>query len=72
MGKGKGKLAGWSTEVPAGLHIIEMKNLRYGRAIYFLKQILHKLPAQARITKRSTKSLPLTLSHNIFVKYDVI
>lgn len=72
MGKGKGKLVGWSTEVPAGQHIIEMKNLRYGRAVYFLKQILHKLPAKARISKKSNKFLPLTLRSNIFIKYDVL
>lgn len=72
MGKGKGKLAGWSTEVPAGQHIIEMKNLRYGRAIYFLKQIMHKLPAKARISTSSNKLLPLTLRYDIYVKYDVI
>ena len=72
MGKGKGKLAGWSTEIPAGLHIVEMKNLRYGRAVYFIKQIMHRLPAKSRIISKNAKLTPLVLRSSIYVKYDVI
>lgn len=72
MGKGKGKLAGWSSEVPAGLNIIESKNLRSGRSIYFLNQIRFKLPAQSRIVFRTQRRIPLILRSSKYVNYDVV
>ena len=43
MGKGKGKLECWFTTLPGGIILIEFKNLRYGRAKYFMTQMTHKL-----------------------------
>jgi large subunit ribosomal protein L16 len=72
MGKGKGKLAGWSSEVPAGLYITEVKNLRYGRSIYFLKQMGWRLATKTRINANRNKYTPLTLKSNIYIRYTVI
>jgi ribosomal protein L16/L10AE len=72
MGKGKGKLAGWSSELPAGILILEFKNLRSGRAIYFCKQIMHKLPAKSKIIFRSKVRTSLLLSSSTKISYDVI
>ena len=43
MGKGAGKLSNWYTQIRAGKLIVEFKNLRYGRAEYYSKQVTHKL-----------------------------
>jgi large subunit ribosomal protein L16 len=43
MGKGKGKLECWFTNVRGGVLLIEFKNLRYGRAKYFTTQMTRKL-----------------------------
>lgn len=43
MGKGKGKLECWCTNVPGGTILVEFKNLRRGRADYFITQMTHKL-----------------------------
>jgi len=43
MGKGKGKLEAWMTNVSAGVTLFEFKNLRRGRASFFMKQMTHKL-----------------------------
>jgi len=44
MGKGAGKLSSWTTQLRGGVNLIEFKNLRFGRALYFYKQVKHKLP----------------------------
>ena len=49
MGKGKGKLNLWFTELAIGHVFIELKNLRKGRSLYFLKQINHKLKGSSKI-----------------------
>jgi large subunit ribosomal protein L16 len=72
MGKGKGKLAGWATELPAGITIFEFKNLRYGRALYFSKQAAHKLPAKTKIIKKFTGSISAIWNLNKRFSYDVI
>jgi ribosomal protein L16/L10AE len=71
MGKGKGKLDGWSSEVPAGLYILELKNLRYGRAMYYARQIIYKLSPKAKIISKNPRLTPLVLNPSIFIKYDV-
>ena len=43
MGKGKGKLECWFTNVRGGVLLIEFKNLRYGRSKYFTTQMTRKL-----------------------------
>ena len=75
MGKGKGKLAGWSCEVPAGLTIVELRNLRPGRAAYFCTQLKHKIPAFTQvITSRPTSQryTHLVLNPHIRVSKGVV
>lgn len=50
MGKGKGKLSTWFTYLHAGRALIEFKNLRLGRAIYYSKQAGHKLEVEYTIS----------------------
>lgn len=57
MGKGKGKRQTWCINVPSGFVFVEFKNLRVGRSLYFLKQILYKLPVPAYITTRFSNYL---------------
>lgn len=49
MGKGKGKLDGWVGQLSAGTNLFEFKNLRTGRALYFIKQVKYRLPVKATI-----------------------
>lgn len=51
MGKGKGKLSGWYSFIPSGAVFIEYKNLRNGRASYFIRQLQHRLPVKSREIK---------------------
>ena len=71
MGKGKGKLAGWSVDIPAGIYLFEVKNLRHGRAMYFCKQVAHKLPVKSRITKKFNSRISLTWNPTKKIAYDV-
>jgi len=73
MGKGKGKLECWFTNVSGGVTLIEFKNLRRGRSIYFVKQMTHKLGVDTKYinsTKQHFFNLPLGRSRrsqfNIF------
>ena len=43
MGKGTGKLIGWYSLIRCGTVIIEFKNLREGRASYYLTQFSNKM-----------------------------
>ena len=52
MGKGKGKLKDWGTMLPAGVNIIEFRNLRFGRAKYFLKQMQYKIRSKTVLIYR--------------------
>ena len=72
MGKGKAKLAGWATEVPAGLTIVEFKNLRYGRAKYFATQIQHRLPAKSRFVSKNFYRTKLVLDPSREIFFDVV
>ena len=67
MGKGKGKLAGWVGQLSSGVNIFEFKNLRPGRAKYFLKQVKYRLPVKAEVVRWSSKkiSLPWNISKKI-------
>jgi large subunit ribosomal protein L16 len=46
MGKGVGKLVAWGSQLAGGITILEFKNLRFGRAVYFFKQASSRLPTQ--------------------------
>ena len=52
MGKGKGKSSDWAAKIPSNSIFIELKNVRSGRASYFLNQIRHKLPGNYVIIKK--------------------
>lgn len=43
MGKGTGKLTCWFTLLKSGATIIEFKNIRYGRAFYYMRQFSFKM-----------------------------
>lgn len=49
MGKGKGKLSIWFNKLSTGVILIELKNLRKGRATYFLSQAKNKLKGSSKI-----------------------
>ena len=49
MGKGKGKLKCWHTNIKSGVFLIEFINLRFGRSKYFFKQIVFKLGIKAKL-----------------------
>ena len=67
MGKGKGKLDGWIGQLTSGSNIFEFKNLRPGRAKYFLRQVQYRLPVKSSIQYFSKKSfyLPWNVSKKI-------
>jgi large subunit ribosomal protein L16 len=70
MGKGKGKLECWFTNIRGGIILFEFKNLRSGRANYFIKQIKHKLGTIMTFYAISTKyyNLPLNQSKTFKIK----
>lgn len=49
MGKGKGKLSIWSTQLYTGHILVEFKNLRNGRAKYYFRQSRFKLKSTFKI-----------------------
>jgi len=59
MGKGAGKLASWYTQIRAGKVLVEFKNLRFGRALYFSKQVTHKLPVPTTVIYNKTRNIKL-------------
>lgn len=70
MGKGKGKLECWFTNVSGGSTLVELKNLRYGRSKYFLRQMTHKLGLSTKFVfnTRTFFSMPLKFSAKVFFK----
>ena len=70
MGKGKGKLECWFTNVSGGTILIEFKNLRYGRSKYFITQMTHKLgiPTKCVYNNHIFFNMPLKISKKIFFK----
>ncbi len=70
MGKGKGKLECWFTNVQPGVAFVEFKNLRRGRSLYFIRQLTHKfgINTKAFFINNSRISLPLSISKNFFFK----
>ena len=63
MGKGKGKLQTWFTNIKGGTILIEYKNLRFGRSNYFLKQMQYKLGSNSTILKKKINFTTLPLYH---------
>lgn len=52
MGKGKGKLSVWSAKIPFGLIFLEFRNVRLGRGLYFLSQLIYRLSGSFRIVSK--------------------
>lgn len=61
MGKGSGKLSTWKIQITGGKIVMEFKNLRPGRAIYFSKQVSYKLPVRTQIVTKSVWSMNLPM-----------
>ena len=53
MGKGKGKMKMWFINLRAGTTLLELRNLRYGRSIFFLKKFQKKLHGPSWLIKSS-------------------
>lgn len=70
MGKGKGKLKTWFTRIKGGTTLVEYKNLRYGRAIYFFEQTAYKLgvPAVKIFSNNFFFNFPFRSDKKIFFK----
>lgn len=73
MGKGKGKVSIWFNRLSTGVILIELKNLRRGRAAYFLSQAHYKLKSSSQIvynrSSQKTLHLPVgktTVSYQAF------
>lgn len=49
MGKGKGKLSGWFSRTPSGINLVEFYNVRHGKALYYCKQVKHRLPVKSKV-----------------------
>lgn len=60
MGKGAGNLASWYTQIRGGKILVEFKNLRLGRALYFSKQVTHKLPVPTTVFYNQVKNIKIT------------
>ena len=60
MGKGKGKLECWFVKINPGATLVEFKNLRFGRAKYFSRQLSFKLGIKTKFIfiKNNFISLP--------------
>lgn len=71
MGKGKGKLECWFTNVSGGTILIEFRNLRKGRAAFFMKQMTHKLGVPTKhlfTTEQRHYSYPISAAKKIFFR----
>ena len=70
MGKGKGKLECWFTNIRGGSVLVQFKNLRYGRSIFFMKQLTHKfgIPTKYLFNTNSFFNFPITNSKVILFK----
>lgn len=69
MGKGKGKRDTWFAKIPNGSILIEFKNLRQGRAIYFINQIKYRLPIQSYLIFGQNFNYIFTFNKNLKILY---
>ena len=70
MGKGKGKLECWFTNISGGSTLVEFRNLRKGRSVFFLKQMTYKLgvPTKLLFSTNAYLSFPLKTSQKVFFR----
>ena len=71
MGKGVGKLATWHTIVSGGTLLLEFKNLRKGRALYYTTQVSKRLTIPTQVNVRYMNST-LKLVGGRRVNYSVL
>lgn len=64
MGKGKGKLKCWFTHMHPGTFLYETKNLRHGRAIYFVHQTTFKLGVLTKFVAQPSTHLMNPFMHS--------
>lgn len=68
MGKGSGKLNTWVIYIRGGCLIVEFKNLRPGRADYFLKKIRTKITVPSKVVHKYTRQFLLSYVRNVTVR----
>jgi large subunit ribosomal protein L16 len=70
MGKGKGKLKCWFTNIRGGSIIIQFKNLRLGRSLLFMKQLTYKfgIPTKYLFNTNSFFTYPIKNSKLVLFK----
>ena len=71
MGKGVGKLSTWHTLVSGGTLLLEFKNLRKGRALYYANQVTKRLTIPTQVIVRYSDT-PLKLIGSRRVNYSVL
>ena len=70
MGKGKGKLKDWFSHTSPGINLFEYRNLRSGRAVYFLRQLSFRLPVRTRIINQyRNKKVYLPVSPRVSINF---
>lgn len=60
MGKGAGKLSSWCVQLRPGTVLVEFKHLRYGRIMYFFRQVAFKSPVDVHLLVTSMGSFSLS------------
>ncbi len=70
MGKAKGKLSIWYAQLYPGTVLIEFKNLRFGRAVYYTSQLQSRIKGRVKVVyrERIRISLPLSKSAKMTVQ----
>ena len=64
MGKSKGKLSLWHAQLYPGFVLIEFKNLRLGRAVYYGKQLKHRIKGETKLVYKCYLRADLPLSRS--------
>ena len=70
MGKGKGKVYTWVVNLPPGFNIIEFKNLRPGRAKYFLKEMQFRLKTRTKVIFYHNVNMKLIITKSRTFKFE--
>lgn len=70
MGKGSGKLNTWVIYLRGGCLIVEFKNLRPGRAEYFLKKVKTKITVPSTTVRRYTRLASFTNMRGVTLRCD--
>jgi|TARA_B110000967_G_scaffold193487_1_gene221099 hypothetical protein len=62
MGKAKGKLSIWYAQLHPGMVLIEFKNLRFGRSVYYTTQLKSRIKGEVKVIYRDRVRIDLPLS----------